>query len=191
MKDFFDMKKEEKITEKAFSQGLLISVLGILLCMIALCSMTFAWFTGETKSENNILQSGSFDVEASVIRVENGVPVGDKITVTREANGVMHCTLEKIGTYEVTLAMSPNATVKGFCGISVNGGEKMLTASISDDPEVGVNPLRFTIETTEEDTTLVITSQWGYPASPTITQDFKITLNDGEIDSEEINLASE
>ena len=97
MKNFFDCK-DEKITEKAFSQSLIISVVSILLCLVALCSMTYAWFTAETTSSSNTLTSGSFDVTIAVSEVEDGVATTSAGTIDPVSNTE--------GKYTVTLTLS-------------------------------------------------------------------------------------
>ena len=64
MKNFFETNNSDgKISDKAFKQSLVISVLCILFCMIGLCSITYAWFTKETKSQTNSITSGNFELE--------------------------------------------------------------------------------------------------------------------------------
>ena len=86
LKNFFDCK-DEKITEKAFSQSLIISVVSILLCIVALSSVTYAWFTGETTSGSNTLMSGSFDVKITVSKLEDGVASANAIEAESNNEG--------------------------------------------------------------------------------------------------------
>ncbi len=63
MKSFIS-SKNEKLTEQAFSSGIITSVLSIVLCIAALCSTSWAWFTGSTESGNNeITTAQSFTLE--------------------------------------------------------------------------------------------------------------------------------
>ena len=55
-----------KLTEKAFKQSITISIIGILLCMVALCSVTWAWFSAEISSSSNDITSAYCDVTVSV-----------------------------------------------------------------------------------------------------------------------------
>ena len=104
MKNFFDCK-DEKITEKAFSQSLIISVVSILLCIVALSSVTYAWFTGETTSGSNTLMSGSFDVKITVSKLEDGVASANAIEA--ESNNEGKYTYKLLpGTYEISLALT-------------------------------------------------------------------------------------
>ena len=54
------MKKDniDKLTDKAFMRLLITSVLAICLCVVCLCSTTWAWFTdGDTAASNSITAS--------------------------------------------------------------------------------------------------------------------------------------
>ena len=93
MKNFFDCK-DEKITEKAFSQSLIISVVSILLCLVALCSMTYAWFTTETSSSSNTLTSGSFDLDIIVSKVDDGAATASAIEAESNTDGKYSYTLQ-------------------------------------------------------------------------------------------------
>jgi len=160
---FFKSNSEEKITEKAFTQSLVISVVSILLCIVALCSITFAWFTGSTTSNSNTLSTGNFDLNASVIyngEKINTVKLDDKIT----------CTLADAGTYEITLSMTDDSTVKGFCLVSYNSSGAQTESIIKEGDDV-TNPFTFKITTTEANTVVTFESKWGSPANPEIYKD--------------------
>ncbi len=182
MKNIFD-SKDEKITEKAFVQSVVISVVGILLCIVALCSVTFCWFTGETESNSNTLVSGTFDVE---IKVEKGDTIPETeaegeqadaaaaadsekteeteatIEVKADPNqqGVWVCELPGAGTYTVTLTLKDGSTVKGHCVVCVgNDATKKHTDAIIGEHTANPtdlpesNPFTFTITVTEADLT--------------------------------------
>ena len=44
-------------------KSLVISVTSLLLCFVMLLGTTFAWFTDEVKSGNNVIQTGNLDIE--------------------------------------------------------------------------------------------------------------------------------
>ena len=48
---------------KSTKKALLTSVLSLLLCCSMLIGTTFAWFTDSVESGNNIIKSGTLDVE--------------------------------------------------------------------------------------------------------------------------------
>lgn len=165
MKNFFDCK-DEKITEKAFSQSLIISVVSILLCLVALCSMTYAWFTGSTSSGNNTLIAGSFDVDISVSQVEGGVASANAIKAISNTEGKYTYELQP-GTYEITLKLTDTSTVKGHCVVTIgNGAEQHTDAIIGnntanvDESTTKTDPFTFKITVTEK-TTVVLEPRWG------------------------------
>jgi len=51
--------------KKGTKRALLMSVLAMLMCMTMLIGSTFAWFTDEAKSGNNIIKSGNLDMKVS------------------------------------------------------------------------------------------------------------------------------
>ena len=66
MKNFFETK-EEKITEKAFTQSLFISIASILICIVMLCSITFAWFSEDVSNNTHKVEAGRFDIEVAAV----------------------------------------------------------------------------------------------------------------------------
>ena len=192
MKNFFQCK-DEKITEKAFSQSLLISVVSILLCLVALCSMTYAWFTGSTSSGNNTLVSGSFDVTIVVSRVEDGVATASTGALEPESNTEGKYTYKfQPGTYEITLKLTDTSTVKGHCVVTINGGEEQHTAAIIGTNTANVenkeltDPFKFKITITKE-TTVVLEPRWGVVVNADIdyNEEIKVgTVPSGEESNE-------
>ena len=154
MKNLFDCK-EEKVTEKAFSQSLLISALSILLCLVALCSMTFAWFTGGATSDNNTIRSGNFGLNVAVLNSENS-----PVEISKRANGASDCYLQP-GIYTVTMAMTADTTVsKGFCVIEASGKD-YKTESINNED---TNSFTFKIEVKSEALSVTFVPEWGLSA---------------------------
>lgn len=167
MKNFFDCK-DEKITEKAFSQSLIISVVSILLCLVALCSMTYAWFTAETTSSRNTLTSGSFDVTIAVSKVDDGVATASEGGIEPESviEGKYTYILEK-GTYEISLTLTDESTVKGHCVVTIGDGAEQHTAAIIGDntanvdkSEARTDPFKFKITVTKT-TEVILEPRWG------------------------------
>lgn len=193
MKNFFDCK-DEKITEKAFSQSLIISVVSILLCIVALCSVTYAWFTGETTSGSNTLMSGSFDVDITVSKVEDDVATASTVELTEDPTkaGRYICTLEK-GTYEIVLTLTGGSTVKGHCVVTIgNGAEQHTDAIIGnntanvDESTTKTDPFTFKITVTEK-TTVTLEPRWGVVVNADIdyNEEIKVgTVPSGEESNE-------
>jgi hypothetical protein len=166
---FFN-SKEEKITEKAFSQTLILSAIAFILCIAVLSSMTYAWFTDEISSGKNMLVSGSFDVSVSVTSEAD-----EEIAVATApgAGGVYSCTLPEAGRYTVVLKLTEDSTVKGHCIIKLGTDSAKHTYTIigaqtknCEGREIS-DPFTFTIEV-DEPTTLIIEARWGEVVEPDI-----------------------
>lgn len=175
MKNFFDCK-DEKITEKAFSQSLIISVVSILLCLVALCSMTYAWFTGSTSSGNNTLVSGSFDITVSVKKGDGSLlePIDEKYVLNAGEE------------YTVTLEPTQTATVKGYCIVNINGENKKTGVILDDEMKddiytTATAPFDFTITTDKDNTELTFESRWGILVEPAIMKDAAIEVEGSNI----------
>ncbi len=159
---------QQKLTEKAFTQSITISIIGILLCIVALCSTTWAWFAQSISSDGNSITSGRFDLSISV---KNSAPAD--LTVTTDASGNLTCTLDTPGTYTVTLNMSAANTVsKGFCLVTA-GGTTYKTALIQkDDP----NAFTFYIDAKQPTTVVTFEAVWGKPVSSDIQNGGTLTV---------------
>lgn len=189
MKNFFDCK-DEKITEKAFSQSLIISVVSILLCIVALSSVTYAWFTGETTSGSNTLMSGSFDVKITVSKLEDGVASANAIEA--ESNNEGKYTYKLLpGTYEISLALTEDSTVKGHCvvtiGIDTQRTDAIIGANTANVENAAMtDPFKFKITVTAE-TTVFLEPRWGVVVNADIDYDEEIkveTVPSGEENTE-------
>ena len=83
--------------QKSTKKTLLTSVLSLVLCMAMLVGTTFAWFTDNVTSKNNIIKSGNLDVE---LYYKNDT-VTDWTKVTSETNIFKTNTLWEPGHTEV------------------------------------------------------------------------------------------
>ena len=157
---------EEKLSHKVFLQNIIISTVGILLCIVALCSMTYAWFTNSTANAGNTLVAGSFDL---TVTVEDGE--AQPLTLTHLEDGSFAVTLPE-GTYRVTLTMTDDTTVsRGYCLLSANGAT-YATAGISLD---GNHPFSFLLTVTEE-ISVTFKPAWGTPADHHVTANGTLVL---------------
>ena len=185
MKNFFD-SNDEKLTEKAFSRSLIISVTSILLCIVALCSATFAWFSSETTSSNNILTSGFFDFDISVFKsIDESSDLVEVEVLPDLANTGAYISRLTAGTYTVQLKFKKEATVKGHCVVKIGNSVKARTDAIfKDNTYVAADgsisdTLTFTIEVGET-TTVSFEPSWGIAAVPDINYGDVIDLDANE-----------
>ena len=96
---------QDKVTDKALSRLILTSVLGILLCLACLCSITWAWFSKGITSGNTKIETAectltvtATDGSTAVTGVD-GIGVGETATVAMGANSASgYCVLSADGT---------------------------------------------------------------------------------------------
>lgn len=167
MKNFFETK-QEKITEKAFSQSLFISIASILICIVLLCSITFAWFSEDVSNNANKVEAGRFDIGVkSVVLIETS----GETEVSANESGVY--TLAE-GTYRVTVELTAETTVKGHCIITVNGEEYHTDVIVNDSTKNDVyttpnSPFEFELVIPDGGATVTFDSRWGIPAVVDVT----------------------
>jgi hypothetical protein len=170
--------KEPKTTEKMFVQGLIISIISILLCVVALCSASFAWFNETTQSNGNVLTTGSFELSVAVTGIGSGGVTERNIEVIEivDRKGTLICTLPESGQYRVTLTLSDASKAKGHCIVTIGGVEKRTETIIgigtANKEEYAENsPLTFIIETSVADTVVEFSPVWGVVAQPDLEAD--------------------
>lgn len=152
-------KPTDKLTDKAFSRLMLISVISILVCIVCLCSATWAWFSTDISNASNTLSSGNLGLIVTVTD-QNGVP----IDVSAGAKGASVCNLSAAGEYTVTLKTTDDTTVtNGFCVIKTENNSYQ-TAAMNID---GITSFEFTL-IAEADITVTFCPAWGRPANPVV-----------------------
>lgn len=116
--------------QKSTKKTLLTSVLSLVLCMAMLVGTTFAWFTDNVTSKNNIIKSGNLDVE---MYYQNDT-VKEWTKVTSETNIFKNDTLWEPGHTEVVKLKVVNEgtlALKYQLGINVESE----TGSVNKDGE--------------------------------------------------------
>ena len=157
----FLKKDEEKITDKAFNSSLISSVVSILLCLIVLCSMTYAWFSTDSSSAGNVLGASCFALKADITD-----PDGNVVETVELIDGRIMAKLENAGIYNVTLCVTDDTTAtKGYCAVTLNSTHIWHTEPISRDSAIGAESFSFSIETVASDTTAIFDARWGISAS--------------------------
>lgn len=152
----FYIPKNQKISDKSFSQLILASVLGILLCTVCLGGLTWAWFSDSVTSNTETLQSATYDIQAEVKKESDGsvVAINEDNTYTLDAGE----------TYIVKLTATGNAST-GYCKVTLNDKDYYTTQIVPR------NNLQFNISGLTVNATLSIISNWmtysGYSAEAT------------------------
>lgn len=160
--------KEEKITDKAFKQSITISIIGILLCMVALCSVTWAWFSTEISSSSSDIKSAYCDVTVSVMNEGSKLdPIDGKYSFAKDKAYKIHIT-------------ATGSAETAYCILKIDG-ELYYTAQIPTH-----TAMNFTLQFDAEVTDVEIITRWGISSVPAINQAFVNNgqyLNCGEVES--------
>lgn len=104
--------------DKAFLQSVTVSVLGMVLCMVALCSMTWAWFSLDVSSSANSIQSARCDLAVFI----DGTAIADD-----------HFSFEKEKEYTVRITAEGSGN-NAYC-ILRSGENSYYTVQIPIRPE--------------------------------------------------------
>lgn len=191
MKKIFDTN--ENIADKAFTQSIVISVAGIILCIVALCSATYAWFVADVSSSQNTISAAFFDVEVTVYDItqimttqsiaegEEGSATESQTSTEGESGTESQTTptpilltaeqfeiykLEAEHTYVVMLSVPKEVTAsRGYCDILVDGLTVCRTQIIEnvDEENADEENFQFTI-IAEREASLMVLPKWGVPA---------------------------
>ena len=163
-----------RITDKAFSRAMITSVLGILVCIACLCSVTWAWFSTDISNDSNTVGSGNFGLIVTVTDVTDGGTADVPVSVLTDGASV--CNLMGGKTYKVILKMTEDTTVtKGFCIIK-SGAASLQSGSINIAENT--NPFEFTLTVGGTgERTVTFSPAWGYPAGAAVSHGGTLTIN--------------
>lgn len=141
-------KKTDKLTEKAFSRLLITSFAAIFMCIICLCSTTYAWFTKTLPNTGNQINMAEDCLLEITVEDENGVALqGIESGVQLDA-GVK---------YTVTLTL-PGNTGSGYCLISANGNTYYTDYILRHTEQEKMISFWVMVEETK---TVTFTPRWG------------------------------
>ena len=155
--------KHGKVSDKEFTRIMISSVLGIMLCVICLAGLTWAWFSGSVSSAANNITAASFNIQIDVNVKGTETPVPRTVE-----NGIYSFSLENNKAYDVKITADGTATT-GYCEV-IFGGNRYHTIQIfnnSDESNSGSllstdrpQEITFTVNATDS-TLLKIVPQWG------------------------------
>lgn len=160
--------KHGKVSDKEFTRIMISSVLGIMLCVICLAGLTWAWFSGSVSSAANNITAASFNIQIDVNVKGTETPVSPTVE-----NGIYSFSLENNKAYDVKITADGTATT-GYCGVTLgeNSYHTIQIFNISDESRSGSllstdrpQEITFTVNATDS-TLLKIVPQWGSYAIP-------------------------
>jgi hypothetical protein len=140
---------KEASTEKAFMQSIIISVFGFVLCIVSLCSATWAWFSTDISSSENNIQAAHYNVTVTV-------KSGD--AVITDNNGKYR--FEEDKDYIVTLEAYASAQ-SVYCVFVTDNGE-YCTSQISTSTSENTMTIMLRFSETKE---IEIIPSWGYTSA--------------------------
>ena len=148
IKELFFGSKQDKLTDKAFTQSIAVSVISILVCVVALCSVTWAWFSEGVTSSSNTIKTGNCTVTVSVMY--DGV----EIAPNSDATGTY--TFEAGKSYQIKITFTGSAE-SSYCKLVI-GGQDFYTEQVSmSEPN---NTITFAL-TFDAQTEVEIITRWG------------------------------
>ena len=140
------------------------SVIGIFICAVCLCGVSWAWFTASTSTGTTAIQSSSYKLSYQI---------GEDATATELAEADNTYTLTADTT--ITLKATGTAGATGYCSIKI-GDETYYTEQIF----VNGSAFTFTINSAA-DTTITLTPKWGtYSRDATLHNGDVITATDSQ-----------
>ena len=150
------MKKQnnDALTDKAFARLVLTSILGVLACIVCLCSTTYAWFTGSVQGTNNKIQTAN----SCLLTVTAHQGGAEKASVDTQST----LTLECQGEYTVTLTL-PKESASGYLILTV-GGVDYYTDYLQRNNEVD-QTLTFTLNVLSTQN-VTFKARWGIFSAP-------------------------
>ena len=140
----------KKITNKYLSKVIATSVISIVLCMMCLASLTWAWFTLDVQSSGNTLRSAEFDATVYV------TPSDPSLTEYRDV-------VFAPGSYKVYVKQNASAKT-GYCLVTIDGkpyfaGE--LQEKLNADTRTAYCALEFDFEIATAPAIVSIDPVWG------------------------------
>ena len=145
------------------------SVLGLCICAVCLCGMSWAWFTASTAASATTIRSATLRIEE--------VKRGDK-KLTSDGNGRYTITQKLTeGSYTLSFKATENSTAtKGFCKISIKIGDSAETSyDTGDIADKNTHTVTITVNNnSNENITITVEPIWGQNMKPT-TNEIKVT----------------
>lgn len=146
------------------------SVLGLCICAVCLCGMSWAWFTASTAASATTIRSATLQIE--------DVKLGDNKKLTSDGKGRYTITEQLTeNNYKLSFKATENSTAtKGFCKISIKIGDSAETSYYTEDiADKIAHTVTITVNNnSNENITITVEPIWGQNMkSP--TNEIKVT----------------
>lgn len=144
----FYVPRYEKITDHSLSRILLSSVMGIVLCILCLAGLTWAWFSDSVSSQSPAITAADYDVQIQVAKS------GVELQPSEPGNYTLAAGSNSDRSYTVTIRALGTAST-GYCTVQF-GDETYHTVQLYPNGAA----ITFTVTATVA-SPLTITPQWG------------------------------
>lgn len=145
------------------------SVLGLCICAVCLCGMSWAWFTASTAASATTIRSATLQIEE--VKLDNKELTSDgkgRYTITQKLTE---------GSYALSFKATDSSTAtKGFCKISIKIGNSAETSYDTEDiADKNTHTVPITVNNnSNENITITVEPIWGQNMkSP--TNEIKVT----------------
>lgn len=132
------------------------SVLGLCICAVCLCGMSWAWFTASTAASATTIRSATLQIEE--VKLDNKELTSDgkgRYTITQKLTG---------GSYALSFKATDSSTAtKGFCKISIKIGDSAETSYYTEDiADKIAHTVTITVNNiSNENVTITVEPIWG------------------------------
>ncbi|MBO5898700.1 MAG: hypothetical protein J6R04_06795 [Clostridia bacterium] len=149
-------------TEKNYIYNMSVCIFSIVLCLVSLSAVTWAWYTADVSSQENIIQSAAYRPNVGIYCVEEVVTLASDATEATtieariaKANGVgkLEYTLVKGKQYEVTVHASGDVKT-GYYQITL--GDKIYYTE-----QIAISRAMSFALSVDQDTEIKMTPLWG------------------------------
>lgn len=162
IKELFFGSKQDKLTDKAFTQSIAVSVISILVCVVALCSVTWAWFSSEISSSSSDIKSAYCDVNVTVVSEDSKLEsIGGKYSFLKDK------------AYKIQISATGTAET-AYCILKIDDVD-YYTAQIPT--QTIDNYIVFTLQFEAEVTEVEVITRWGTSSVPAANRHF---VNNGQ-----------
>ena len=168
LSNLFSVNKTEKLSEKSITKAMVSSVVGMLLCVMALFSLTYAWYTDSVSTNGSTLTAATFSIDVQLSRVTNGARA---VETPVEFSPTGEYTLAK-GVYKAELTAYGTSKYGGYAVI--NNGEEVPYHTIVMTPvETENTPSKLTVMVyvAADNTVVKFSSLWG--KSPVLSDEIE------------------
>lgn len=153
MRDSKNQVKQDKLTDKAFMHSITVSILGIVICLVVLSSVTWAWFSAGVSSQSNTIQAADYTPVVTVTDSSSSVV----LTPAVSSDGTMVYTVTADQKYTVTISATGSART-GYCQVIMDG-VTYYTAQVATNAEYGKTQIEFELQ--PQGNAITIVPRWG------------------------------